>query len=111
MLDNLLIQVALVICEPIFRSLSIAYDEGHLYIVNKVESSINLIQSLGVSRGGREGALAPPPLAGQNSMLFDFLKENSMLLSIFREIVCHPWKILPSPGKKSEDGHDVIKMS
>jgi len=27
--------------------------------------------------------LAPPPLADQNSMFFDFLKENIMFLDIF----------------------------
>jgi len=39
---------------------------------------------IGVRRGGQEG----PPFAGQNSMFFDFLIENSLFLSIFRQIVC-----------------------
>jgi len=33
---------------------------------------------MGVRRGGQEGGLAPPSLAGQNSMFFDFLNENTM---------------------------------
>jgi len=63
------------------------------------------VQTMGVRRGGQEGALTP--LADQNSMFFDFLEENSMFLGFFRQIVCFgpPWKILPSPGKKYADAH------
>jgi len=30
--------------------------------------------SMGVRRGGQEGALAPPPSDGQNSMFFNFFE-------------------------------------
>jgi len=31
---------------------------------------------MGVRSGGQEGAIAPPPLAGQNSMFFDFFERK-----------------------------------
>jgi len=55
-----------------------------------------------VHKHGRPQALEP--LAGQNSMFLGVF---------FRQIVCFappPWKILPSPGKKSADAH-VHKVS
>jgi len=45
----------------------------------------------------------PPPLAGQNSVFFDFFER--------KYIVCFcpaPWKILPSNGIKCADAHDTI---
>jgi len=49
-------------------------------------------------RGGQEGA---------KEYVFRLLKENSMFLGIFRQIVCFcpPRKVLPSPGKKYADAH------
>jgi hypothetical protein len=61
---------------------------------------------MSVRREGLEGALAPPPLAGQNkkACFSNFLKENSMFLGIFRQILCFchtpPGKFCP-PLKKS----------
>jgi hypothetical protein len=51
------------------------------------------VQTMGVRRGGQEGALTP--LTDQNSMFFDFLEENSMFLGFFRpplENFALPWK-------------------
>jgi hypothetical protein len=47
------------------------------------------------------------PLAGQNNMIFDFLKENSVFLGILKanSMFLLPRTILPSPGKKSADAH------
>jgi len=39
-------------------------------------SKLSIAPDMGVRRRGQEGALVP--LAGQNSMFFDFKKENSM---------------------------------
>jgi len=57
---------------------------------------------MGVRKKGKRGHL-PPALAGYIVCFSTFLKENSMFLGIFRQIVYFcppPWKILPSPGKK-----------
>jgi len=75
--------------------------------------SVSVCQ-LGVHRGGQQGALPPPPLAGQSSMFFDFLGENSMFLGGFRQIVCFcpfPWKLLPSHGKTSADAHAIVEYN
>jgi len=46
-----------------------------------------------VRREGKRGLLHP--LAGQNSMFFDFLVENSMFYGVFKQIIC----FCPPPGK------------
>jgi len=55
---------------------------------------------MGVRRGGQEGALAP--LAGQYSMFFNFYERK------YYDFAPPPWKILPSPGKKSADAYAYI---
>jgi len=71
---------------------------------------------MGVRRGGQEVAHAPPPrpLASQNSMFFEeniiflgVLGANSMFLPPPPPA---PWKILPSPGKKSADAHAYFTL-
>jgi len=57
------------------------------------------------------GTSSPPPspaLAGQNRMFSNLFVGNSIFLVFFRQIVWFgpPWKILPSPGKKSADADD-----
>jgi len=48
---------------------------------------------MGVRRGGQEG---PPPLSGQNTMIFNFFEENGIFLGVLRQMVCFA---PPLPGK------------
>jgi hypothetical protein len=64
---------------------------------------------MGVRRGGQEGAFAPLPLSGLNSMFWNFLKGNSMFLGIFKANIMFlpPLENLALLWKKSADPHGV----
>jgi hypothetical protein len=58
------------------------------------------LESMGVRRGGQEGAL-DPPWPAKIVCILTFLVENSMFLGVFQSNSI----FLPSPGKKSADAH------
>jgi len=62
---------------------------------------------MGVRRGGQEGALTLP-WPTKIVCFLHFVEENSIFLGVFwanSMFLPPPWKILPSPGKKSADAH------
>jgi hypothetical protein len=64
-------------------------------------------KNMGVRRGGQEGALDRPPWPTKIVCFLHFFDENSIFLGVFwaNSMFLPPWKILPSPGKKSADAH------
>jgi hypothetical protein len=60
------------------------------------------------SAGAGKGVLLPPPRPATAMFLDFFSEKNSIFFVVFKakSRFLPPWKILPSPGKKSADAHE-----